>query len=370
MMHTRLIKFNIVFLLWTTLAYSGGELQERLKDYFFSPSVTSLNVSDWYNPTIEDYRLIQEFLHQRGHALASAPLSVRPFGTRFLNDNDGFYGWLMYRFRRYDLNNLVGDGQTTLPERHIIYCNNDPNSKKNCVICYITAQKDAADPNLARDYTRGIEYIIESLKKHNFDGHFMYYIGGWPGLEKGRLKYVDVPYSFKPFLFEEARDLGYENVLWLDACCVPVKNLDPIFEFLEKNGVCFPLESWEFPWNEMNLGYKLLMPFIDTSKRYIKIYTQFIGLNMKDHRATQLLDAWISTAEDKIPFLQSDEPPFVFLANELNLMHGILPRELFLQGKYSTGDFEHWRKNDRTILYHQYDFLNPRYRVPVDIFDH
>lgn len=345
-----------------SLLGSSLDQEQTLKEHFFSPEVTSLEVSDWYNPTVQDYRTIQKFLSTKIKRIVETPVSSRPFSSQFLNTE--FYGWITYRMNRGD---LVGADTTESPKLRVHYFNNKPSAKKKCVICY-TSYPIAGSGD--RDYKRGIAYIIESLRRHHFDGHFIYYIGGWPNVQKGRLKYVDVPYSFKPFLFEEVRDMGYENVLWIDAATIPVKNLDPIFDLIMKNGLCFVGDLSPIPWNEFNRSYKILIPSLQLNKTYKDLVSQVVGLNLKDPRGVKLLNAWIKAAEQKLPFLLSDQPPFVFLVNDMNLLSGKLPSSYCLETPSGCGNFAYWKHNKKTILYHQYDFLNTQFSIPEDFFDH
>lgn len=205
------------------------EIKCKLKELFFTPEIISLPIADWQNPSAEDYWKIQSLMKEQLQVNLNSAPSIRPFPTEYLNTE--FYGWLLYRNGRLGL----VKNTTEIPTRHVIHINNNPSNKKNCVICYAGCQSGGND----RDYEYGISIILKSLEKFNFNGYFIYYVGGWPNLKKDRLKWADVPFAFKPFLFEEARDLGYENILWLDACCVPVKSLDTIFEFIQEKGFVF-----------------------------------------------------------------------------------------------------------------------------------
>jgi hypothetical protein len=346
----------------TCSALCSTEIEKGLEKLFFTPEITSLSISDWKQPTAEDYWKIQCFMQERHIANINSPPSDRPFPTEYLNTE--FYGWLLYRNGRLGL----VKNQTEMPSKHVVYCNNDPSNKKNCVISYAGCQSRGNE----RDYLRGINVILKSLEKLGFDGHFIYYIGGWPSLQRDRLKWVDVPFAFKPFLFEEVRDLGYENILWLDACCVPVKRLDPVFKFIQEKGLCFYSYGSKVQWREFTEGYKYLMPFLELSKRkqYDEISSQIVGLNTKDPKANQLLDEWLKAAERKIPFLQSDEPPFMYLVNHLNLNYGSMPQKFYVETPCNTGGFSYWRANHQAIIYHQYDFLNPQYAIPDELFSH
>jgi hypothetical protein len=244
-----------------------------------------------------------------------------------------------------------------------IYFNNDPNDKKKCIIIYITYPEQ----NNPRDYTQGLDYIIKALDKTNYDGHLIYYIGSWPGLKKERLKYADVPYSFKPFFFEEVRDLGYENILWLDACAIPVKNLNPIFAFLEKKGVCF-LVGNQFKWNKFNLSHKLIYPNLNTKTKQKQVISQIVGINTKNPKANKLLDLWIQNAEQKVPFLMGDQVPLGFLIYELGLQNLNIPPNWFVEHSITSQKVTPNSLNKEAILYHDYDFLKASCKETCDHF--
>src|ERR1044071_7552817 len=41
-------------------------------------------------------------------------------------------------------------------------------------------------------------------------------------------KHLDNPYAFKVYAFDRARELGYENVLWVDSSVYAVKDIKPV----------------------------------------------------------------------------------------------------------------------------------------------
>lgn len=47
----------------------------------------------------------------------------------------------------------------------------------------------------------------------------------------------DNPYAFKIYAIEAAREMGYDQILWLDASVYPVGSLDPVFDYLTDKGI-------------------------------------------------------------------------------------------------------------------------------------
>lgn len=357
---SKINKLISLFVLVCSVKSFTSDIEKNIREYFFSPDITILNISDWENPTVDDYLLIQDFMLKKKSDLMNTPLDNRPFKNNFLNDE--FYKWIIMRMRFAFIENKIEK-----PSFHIEYFNNDPSKKNKCVICYASFPYETPK----REPQQGINYIIKSLKKFKFDGHFVYRIGGWPNLKKGRLKYADVPYAFKPFLFEEARDLGYKTILWLDACCVPMKSLDPIFDLIQSQGLCY-FSFGTLKWREFLNGHKYLMPFynISENKNYEWGTTQIVGINVKNAEGNKLLDEWIKLAERKIPLLQGTDPPFTFLLNHLHLIERQIPPKYFVEMPWTLLDFARWKKkHPQAIVFHQYAFLRPNVVIPENIFN-
>lgn len=338
------------------------KIDPNLHAWFFTPKLSDLDIIDWKNPTKDDYWKVQHHLESKRRGLLDSEIRDRPFKNDFLNKT--FYGWASYRMGRL---RLVSDAVD--PIRVVECFGNDPNQRDECVICYAGYPKQGA---IDRDYKQGIEYIKQSLTHFGFKGHFIYYIGGWPGAQRERLKYADVPYSFKPFMFEEIRDLGYKNVLWVDSCVLPVKSLKPVFDHIRTSGMCFYSSGSNHRWYEMTDGINEILPLNlkVNSNQYIETVSSVVGFNFDNANANNLLSKWVNMAEMKVPFLQSDEPPFMFLVNCLGLTNKRVPYSYYVNSPNNTGDFKYWERNSKAILYHQYDIINPNYKLPHDIFNH
>lgn len=47
----------------------------------------------------------------------------------------------------------------------------------------------------------------------------------------------DNPYAFKIYAISSLREMGYDQILWLDASVFPVKNVEPVFDWLTEKGI-------------------------------------------------------------------------------------------------------------------------------------
>lgn len=300
---------KILPLLLTSLLFASPSTKE-LHDYFTLPAITSLPITDWTNPTIADLKLIDAHNSKKKWEIHRNPKSLR------LLDEDT-EGWITYRMGRVQL----APTDDSAPYLEIDDLGNDPNQKELCIICY------GSYNNADRDYIHGIDQMKAALQEHNFPGHFIFRIGGWPNLKKGRLKYADVPYGFKPFFIEEVRDMGYKKVLWLDSAVMPVQNLAPLFRHIEKRGICFFSQGQMPSYRITYLSHVINALNVPTQVTFIDILSQVVGLDFTKPHINDFFDDWIKATEGKVAFFEpsADQASFALLIHKHKLLKGILP---------------------------------------------
>lgn len=106
------------------------------------------------------------------------------------------------------------------------------------------------------------------------------------------------PYAFKIYAIEKMKDLGYDQILWLDSSIVFVKNAKPIFDWIEEKG-CFFEEAghWVGSWcNDRTLDYfkitreeAMSMPMFSAG---------FTGLDFTNEKAIEFFERWKNSMID------------------------------------------------------------------------
>lgn len=87
-------------------------------------------------------------------------------------------------------------------------------------------------------YLFGQRRLAESLTRCN-DGSFDTFMLVGEG-SVGSPPHLDNPYAFKVYAIEHVKKLGYDQVLWLDASVVAVKNtISPIWKHIDEIGFFF-----------------------------------------------------------------------------------------------------------------------------------
>lgn len=62
--------------------------------------------------------------------------------------------------------------------------------------------------------------------------------------------HVENPYAFKIYAIEKAKEMGYDQVLWLDASVVSVADPTPVFDWLDKHGIFLEYAGhWVGSWS-------------------------------------------------------------------------------------------------------------------------
>lgn len=95
--------------------------------------------------------------------------------------------------------------------------------------------------NLSTDkYRRGQNRLWDSLQ-YKTDAKMLFFD---KEEDVAASSHAEMNYSFKPMSFIKAYEMGYRQILWLDASMRAIKNLEPIFEIIEKDGYFFQDSGW------------------------------------------------------------------------------------------------------------------------------
>lgn len=158
--------------------------------------------------------------------------------------------------------------------------------KKNAIISFA---------NSKNSYIEKLARLSESLR-HNFDGDFLGFINE---ATVGSPLHTEVPYAFKIYCWRRAMEAGYENILWCDTSCFAIKNVQPVFDEIEKDGFIFQDSGhWLGQWaNDFSLKY-----FGITRDEAMEIRmignAGFLGMNTKNSIAQLFFQTWEKSMHD------------------------------------------------------------------------
>ncbi len=211
-----------------------------------SPQAIYSQIKDIYQPTLEDYYLIQDYL-------------------------------------------IIGNSLEEQPVKGLIAVNCDLNTRENCFVIYSSFNKN---------YPRGLKRLVNYIAKSDYTGHIRYQLGGWPNVEGGSLVLAHVPYAFKASFFKEVQRLGYKRVFWLDTAILPYVSLNEIFQMIEEKGY-FAMANTHMigPWLDPNAAEALGITMEEASN-ILSCCGGLFGADFTTDIGTKIVDLLYESAFD------------------------------------------------------------------------
>lgn len=214
------------------------------------------------------------------------------------------------RINRGITQKIIDKDNEIMPTKTLYKIGNPLNDNKNCFVCCTPLYNDRYE------YSKK---ILESLEGVGFNGHFLLLNGGFPNPTGKEMKYIGVPYSFKIFMLLEAKKMGFDKVIWLDACCYAVNNPAKLFDILEDEAFIFrPFRPDTFaPDTAINtILPKTLELLSNIFNRDIKNDTNInsivFGLNFKSEKVDSFISKYYEMVELGLPFFNSFPEEIIF----------------------------------------------------------
>jgi len=120
---------------------------------------------------------------------------------------------------------MIHSAADKFPQKGLLEINE---GKDQCIVLFCSHDKKY--PNMLKE-------LLKNLEEIGYDGFIWYRIGGYPNPTGEEIQYAGVPYAFKLFMMEEAFNLGFRHVLWLDTAMVPIRNPNLLFDLIRQEGV-------------------------------------------------------------------------------------------------------------------------------------
>lgn len=186
----------------------------------------------------------------------------------------------------------------------------DGGDGKNCFVCCTVLSDDRYKASLT---------IIKSLEEVNFNGHFLLLNGGFPNPTGTEMKYIGVPYCFKIFMMLEAKNMGFENVIWIDAACYVINSPNDLFTQLQTDDAIFRAfrPNCFHPETYNNIVFPKTIELLNTLfnrnvRNDISVNSIIFGLNMSSPRIIEFIEKYYDMVKIGLPFLSQFPEEIVF----------------------------------------------------------
>ncbi len=249
----------------------------RLFASFSDPELEQVwsNITDLHCPTFEEYQWIDRYLST----------GVRPY-LDLLRKEQAYPG----RMKRILDFQLIGPNQE-MPTFEKYAFDLNQNTHTRCIVLY--GSSNGVYPEKAKT-------LLEEIRSCGYSGHVLVRIGGFPNTQFGGLKICHVPYAFKVAFLQEAKLLGFTQVLWIDLAIHPLMDFETIFEEIEETGYFFTYVGTlkENLPAHLPKAAKALRITLDLYDQIPHLSSSMIGLNMENDLALQLLETWYRETEE------------------------------------------------------------------------
>jgi len=291
-----------------------------------------INIEDKQEYTIDDYINIQEKLDKKDLNLFFE--SLYPEGEIRTTLDE-----MKRRCTKGIKGKVIDISNPVLPIKRIFTVGNGGDRKK-CFVCCTALLDNRCDAS---------QTILQSLEEVGFNGHFLLLNGGFPNPTGTELKYCGIPYNFKIYMILEAKKLGFEKVIWIDAACYALNNPECLFELLDDG--CdtvfraFPPNFFE-PNTYKNICFpktiELMSKLVDRDvKDDTTVNSIVFGLNLKSEKVLKMIEEYYEMVKVGLPFLSAfpeelvfscimNKPEYKYVFSNKNSMYKLYINEIYL----------------------------------------
>lgn len=134
-------------------------------------------------------------------------------------------------------------------------------------------------------YVKGQNRMIESIRSQGYKGDIL----TWRNEKINYHHITEHPYTMKAAAFWEALKKGYKNILWLDCSVMASKDITPIFDVIEKEGVYFWRSGWLLSDSATDRDLEIAGMDRDQAEKLMECASGIVGINTHNPMSRHLL---------------------------------------------------------------------------------
>lgn len=157
-------------------------------------------------------------------------------------------------------------------------------------------------------YVRGQHRL--AMNPHVIDTPVMLFADQMP---PGSPSHHAVPYAFKPWAMKAAADMGATVLLWADACILPVRSLEPLWEKIERDGAWISRNGWSNHQWTAESAYADLGITPEENREIPHVVATTFGLNLEHPTGRAIFDEYLRLAQTnafKGPWWNRNNPEY------------------------------------------------------------
>ncbi len=288
------------------LASCFEDVKYDIQPIYRDEELTNLwaSLEDVYNPSTEDFIKIQNYLKngQRTYLNVLFDAFLESGCMTKINRSECCWTRILQNIK------FIGNDQK-LPLSGIHYLGGSSEKDKSKCIIFYASFNGNCNPFKENSYIESTLQVIRELEQIGYKGHVIYHFGGYPLIEKGSVRLMHVPYSFKVLSFLEAFNLGYKNVLWFDSSMHPMNNLEKVFSKIEEEGRLLLFNGLDLSY-DFNYKDVPVLPVIAVESAGINVQdlnqiphviAGIIGISFQNQKSLDLIEEWYRLTSLTVP---------------------------------------------------------------------
>lgn len=163
-------------------------------------------------------------------------------------------------------------------------------------------------------YPKGQKRLVESLRSTGYDGDIL----TWTNEVINKHHDPKFPYTMKAAAFVEAIKKGYTRILWIDSSVYAIKNIEAIFQEMEKRKVYFWKSGWNLAQTAADSDLNWAGITRDEAELLHECASGIVGINLAHHKSRLLMSIFLDAnlagvcSTSRFHDNQSKDPRFKF----------------------------------------------------------
>jgi hypothetical protein len=144
-------------------------------------------------------------------------------------------------------------------------------------------------------YPKGQERLVNSLIYHGFNGEILPW-QNWPNSNYD----MSCNYNVKAAAFEQAIQMGFTHILWLDASVWCIKDPNPIFDIINEKGYYFWANGYNCAQECSDICLHYFEVSRDEAEKMPVVSTSMFGVNITNPIGKEFIERFIQSAKDRV----------------------------------------------------------------------
>lgn len=138
-------------------------------------------------------------------------------------------------------------------------------------------------------YPDGQQRLFDSLEEHGENATRLFWRDEYP---PGSPTQQEALYGFKPYALSSAREMGFDQAVWLDASCWAFRNPAPLWGILDERGYYLEADGHSVGEWISDRALEVCGISRDDAMDLTLIEGKLFGLDFRDQDANAFLDEW------------------------------------------------------------------------------